>query len=1300
MNTNIKTPQCDPFCPGIPPDLPDVPGEQSHYWLSLLLNNTDEAVFLIGEDRTVMLYNYKALHFVQTYSEKALARGIPFLDFVEPDRKDMIREVLDRVFTGATMDIELPVLYRDGAPVYLVNQFKPVYDNRRQIIAVMVSTRDFTVARIAEQALKVSEDRWKFALNGSNHGLWDWDLKTGKMFFSDSFKKLHGYTGADIGDHYTDWSQKVHPDDKEAVASAIKTHLEGEDPYYESVYRMRGKDGRYKWIHVRGHIVEKDADGTPLCMIGTYTDITTQKNAEESYNILFYSHPLPMFTYELNSLKILEVNNAALQFYDYSRTEFLNLSLADIRPSEDAILLKDIIGQLKDHSKGMRHLGRHLKRNGEIPFVEITGSQITFDGKKSRLVTVYDVTEKIKAEQQLKTSEKHYRLLFKSNPLPSWIYDVETLRFLAVNDAAIKTYGYTKEEFLNKTLLDIHPPADGLQVQNAVAEHGQRDNIALTKWEQITKDGKRIYVQISATPINYYGRSTRLVVANDITTMVLADEALAKSNERFKLATKATSDAIYDLDLVNNHLTWGEGMTTLFNHPAGNTTVAEWESLIHPDDRQRVLKSWTITIEHTKKKFWKEEYRFQRKDKSYRHIIDKGFLKRDESGTVVRIIGAMQDISEFKLQQEELVASNDRYQFASLATSDIIWDWNLETGTILWSENFTKVLGHPLPENKVLPEAFQDHFHPDDVQRVWTSLQETINDPNCSIFQEDFRYQRADGGYAVLSDRGYILRDAKGKGLRMIGAMRDITDQKYKTNLLELERQVYESSTSKSAPFATVVSVLLKGLENLHPGMSTCVLLVEKSNTIKFLAAPTMHPEFKAALDGRQMTATDGCIGAAIARKEMVTAEDIENDPLCFNFKELAAALGVRSSCSVPILDSTGCVVGALGIYFAVRKTPDAVEINSIERAQYLLRILLENHFSLNRIQVANDRFDSVMRATHDMIWDCDIQTGSFYRSKEGIAKVYGVSNGRSIPTIRAWLSRIHPEDYAAVQNIIKNILSASSQETFDLEYRFLTDQGTYNFVYDRGTIVRNRDGKPSRMIGAAQNITERKRLELELIKTELEKQRIIGQATIETQEQERSEIGKELHDNVNQVLTTTKLYLDLSQSNPELKDELIVKSTKNIIYVINEIRQLSCSLMNPTLGDLGLLDSITDLVENINLTRKVYVQLDVTTELETLLNEHQKLTIFRIVQEVLNNAIKHAKANSVLLSIHAEDAQLVLTIDDDGVGFDPVLVKKGSGLRNIQNRVYLSNATISLDSMPGSGCRFQIKFPTNINTN
>ena len=187
-----------------------------------------------------------------------------------------------------------------------------------------------------------------------------------------------------------------------------------------------------------------------------------------------------------------------------------------------------------------------------------------------------------------------------------------------------------------------------------------------------------------------------------------------------------------------------------------------------------------------------------------------------------------------------------------------------------------------------------------------------------------------------------------------------------------------------------------------------------------------------------------------------------------------------------------------------------------------------------------------------------------------------------------------------------------------------------------------------------------------------------------------------ELHDNVNQVLTTTKLYLDLSLTSPDSKDELIQKSSKNIIYVINEIRQLSRSLMDPSIGDLGLLDSINDLVENINITRKLHVSLCASPDLEKHLDESQKLMIFRVIQEAMNNTIKYAQATSVQLNLKTEGGNLALLIADDGKGFDITTVKKGAGLKNIQNRVYLTGGNLLLETAPGKGCKIIINFPIN----
>ncbi len=1099
------------------------------------------------------------------------------MDMVAEERKTLLHRLIKQTFEGKKNELESTPFIVDNAPIYIHSTLKPIFDTDGSVMAVMITSKNITQAKVAEIILKESEERWRFALDGSNHGLWDWNMKTDRMFFSESFKQLYEITGGDAGDHYRDWQLRVHPDDKEQIEKDIEKHSISNDPYYESTYRIKSNNGDYKWILARGLIVSKDENGNPLRMLGTHTDISRQKHAEESYKMLFYSHPNPLWTYEAATYKITEVNDAAIDLYGYSRSEFLCLNLMDLRAKEDVGELNKILSKLTCEVNALQSQVRHRKKNGELIFVEINSRQLNGQSNKLRLVSVNDITEKVRAEEELK-----------------------------------------------------------------------------------------------------------------------------KSNERYQLTTKATSDAMYDWDIISNERLWGNGLTALFNHTATDVCMATWESLIHPDDRKRVIQSLNHVLKNSKKKFWKALYLFQNRDGSYSNVLEKAFIVRSEDGTAIRMIGALQDITELKLQEDELKKSNDRYHYAALATADVIWDWDIEKGVIQLPDNLTKVFGWPLPENNLLPDSLIPlNLHPADKDRVIASLQNCIQDCGSKHFEEEFQYLKADGTYSYVVNKGYVLRNAENKAVRMIGAMRDITETKYRTELLELERLTLEQSTQKNWPFQEVLNTLLKGLERLHPGIITSVVLLTDHQKIEHLAAPSLPAEIIERLNGVEIGPNAGSCGAAMFNRQTVTVEKVEISPLFEGFKSLMAQHQLISSWSAPIVDSAGTVIGAFSVYCTSAFATSPVQSTGIQRAKNLLRILLENHFSIKKLRLANERHSSVLKATHDLIWDWDLETGTFYRDKQGTRKVYGVNNYNTIANFPAWLSRIHPDDHKRVKTAVNSIINDGKEQVLNIEYRFKRDDGEYNYVYDRGFLIRDAEGKPIRMIGAAQDISVQKELEQQLVQRELEKQKIIGQATIETQEQERSEIGKELHDNVNQVLTTTKLYLDLSLSTPEMKDELIVKSSKNIIYVINEIRQLSRSLMNPSLGDLGLVDSVTDLIENIHLTRKLNVVFNAADEAEWMLDEPQKLTIFRIVQEGLNNAIKHAKATSVTLTLTLENNSVVLTIQDDGIGFDPQLIKKGSGLKNIQNRVYLSNGTIKLKSSPGYGCTIEMQFPiTTKNTN
>ncbi|MCU7548906.1 PAS domain-containing protein [Chitinophagaceae bacterium LB-8] len=655
----------------------------------------------------------------------------------------------------------------------------------------------------------------------------------------------------------------------------------------------------------------------------------------------------------------------------------------------------------------------------------------------------------------------------------------------------------------------------------------------------------------------------------------------------------------------------------------------------------------------------------------------------------------MQDIFQKKAKVNPLIKNNDRYEKLTLATSDIIWDWDLETDEIVWSGNYAHLFGWQLPEdNKLIAADSFSRFHPQDYKRVFNKLMDVIHDPAETKWQDEYRYQKADGSYAFVIDRGYVIRGQNGKAWRMVGAMQDHSEKYYQTELLALERKIFELSSNPEILFIDIIQQFLRGIEVIYPQMFTAVISIN-NGTIEQLIAPNIPDELLATFYGRKTSIEERYWEDAIRKKQMIVVKDIAADPLWVNNKELLLNYGLKSCYALPVIHNLGQVIGCFLIFHKVKAFDlSKEEFQIIERAANILRILMENRQSLRELKMTNERFDVIMKASNDLIWDWNLEKGIVYRDVEGVQKVYGITDDTTISDINAWIQRIHPDDRLKVQKTIKSIVKSTEQNSFELEYRFMREDGTYAFVYDRGILLRNEKGKPYRMIGAAHDITERKRLERELINKELEKQRAINQATIDTQEQERTEIGKELHDNVNQVLTTTKLYLELASSNPEMKDQLIEKSIKNVIYVINEIRQLSRSLMNPSLGDLGLIDALRDLAENIHFTKKLHLNLDLNEEVDSNLNENQKVMLFRIAQEILNNTIKHAQATTVDMKLDQLNDQVVLMIKDDGKGFDISKVKKGSGLKNIQNRVYLAGGNLEIHSKPGKGSTTIVKCP------
>lgn len=522
----------------------------------------------------------------------------------------------------------------------------------------------------------------------------------------------------------------------------------------------------------------------------------------------------------------------------------------------------------------------------------------------------------------------------------------------------------------------------------------------------------------------------------------------------------------------------------------------------------------------------------------------------------------------------------------------------------------------------------------------------------------------------------------------------NVTPRKRQEMTLALEKKVLEMNALPDSSLEDTVSAFLQGIEQIYPSMICSVVLLQDGHTLKPLAGPSVPQEYKEAVDGVEIGDEAGSCGTAMFLKKPIYVSDIETDPLWRKYKEVALKHKLRACWSIPIIDAHNNVLASFAIYYNVPKEPMDYEIRAIERAGDILRVIIQNKQAEDHIRVSNQRYQFVTKATNEAIWDLDLASNNIYWA-EGYYTLFGYDNPYGHGSLDHSHQRIHPEDLKRIKISLNNFLRKKTKTRWENEYRYRKADGSYAYVVDKAFLITDDQGNPRRMIGSMQDITARKVLEQRLIEQEIGKQRLLTQATIDGQEKERKEIGKELHDNINQILSTTKLYLDLAQNTTEGNTaEMIAISSKNIMEAINEIRKLSRSLVPPTLGDLGLVESVKDLCENFTNMKTFNIEFSHRNIREKYLPDNQKLMLFRIIQEQTNNIVKHSGARNVKINMRAMRGFLTLQISDDGRGFDISKTKKGVGLNNIINRAELFNGKVEIIAAPGSGCTVKVTVP------
>jgi len=857
----------------------------------------------------------------------------------------------------------------------------------------------------------------------------------------------------------------------------------------------------------------------------------------------------------------------------------------------------------------------------------------------------------------LKRSEKHsldtLKLLAHLVEETSDILTAADVDFRPItwNKASEKIYGLKAEEVLGKDLRDFifihYHESDRDEVRKIIREKGEWHGEAsfVRPLDQKTVTLLFSFKQLKDENGILLGY---LISAKDITETKEVQSRLIESEQRFKDMADASPTMIWLSD-EHNVTTYVNKRAVEFFGKDFSDDVDGWSALIHPDDSEKALAEYFSGVRLQKQIV--NVYRIKRADGMYRWVHDISVPRFLSNGKFIGYAGSIVDIEDEKQKHEQL-----HYQSTILENvSDIVVTTDLDFKVKIWNKIAEDYYG--ISEKEAIGQRMgslvQFQFHGTTTEKALAELKEK------GIWQGEVSLANKKSETRHYFHTVKYVFDEKGNKIGYLAIGRDITDKKNAESKLQESELFYRSLIADSID-----------------GM----VLVDRNGVITFASASIKNvldydAEDVLGRNGFEFIHPDDIAWAF----ESFQREIDQNTEVKYITVRMIKKNGQTVWCTVRghnLLNNSS--VNSVVIYFhndTLRKeTEDA-------------------------LQESEKRFRSLVRDLQIGVFLSD-GSGNIIMCNKALSTMLSISEetivGKNVYEIMSVNMMDENEEFIPVEKRPLTITLQSKQAVRDAVLGVIhpiTKERLWMMLNSNPLL--DEEGNVRHVVCSVMNLTERKKLEQKIISDRLSHQRQLTQATIDGQEAERRSIGKELHDNIGQQLTTIKLFLDFAKSSAEGKSsEMVDMALKAVSDVINDVRGMSRSLVPFTLKDLGLVESINELIESLMRVTALHIEFEYIEFAEEYIPENQKLSLFRIVQEQLNNIVKHSGAKNVRIRLYYKIEEFVLEIKDDGKGFNASTTKKGIGILNMKNRAELFNGKAQIFSEAGCGCLLVVSFP------
>ncbi len=625
--------------------------QEAHASLRATLAAVPDLVFEV--DAEGRFYEYLASDERQLYVPPASFLGRTIRDVMPPEPARIILGALaDAVRDGSHRGAKYALDTPDGRRWYDLS-IAAKGERRDPNARYIAIARDVTAQETMSAALRASEEQLALALDATSDGIYDADFVSGVTRYNARYATMLGYAPEEISPSQETWAGLLHPEDRERALERLDECLRGDADGYEMEFRLRRKSGGWSWILSRGKVVARDAKGRALRLVGTHRDITARMEArealrasEEKYRLLVDNAGEAVFVAQDGVLKF--ANPATARILGRDERDLVARPFAElVHPSDREMVVKRHLRRVSGEG-GIEqgYMFRVLHSDGSVRWVEINAVRIAWEGRPATLNFASDVTARCEAEQARRESEARFGRIFAESPI-GMITAGPDFRFTSVNETFCRMMGYTEEELLARSFVDItHPDHVAGDVESVGRMARGEIPSYRTEKRYVRKDGRVVWGALTASAMrDAEGRLQYfLSMIEDITARRESEAALAESERRYRELASDLPTCVFEAEL-DGRLTYANRTGLVWfgydeSEIGGGRNVVE---MVIEGERDRARRTFRSAAEDGAVP--SGEYTALRKDgTTFPALVSSRAMVRD--GKTIGVRGILIDISE------------------------------------------------------------------------------------------------------------------------------------------------------------------------------------------------------------------------------------------------------------------------------------------------------------------------------------------------------------------------------------------------------------------------------------------------------------------------------------------------------------------------------------------------------------------------------------------------------------------------------------------------------------------------------